>query len=97
MHESHPGLNQHLQEISFKLLQICWLLKADGADDEISTLSHPTHVQHFRTGENDIQQDIGLIETCDFFIFDCIDIILSVLDGDSPATLDVGLHTRSAG
>ena len=36
--------NAHLHDIFIKLLQICWLLKAGDADDEISTPTHPTRV-----------------------------------------------------
>ena len=38
--------NSHLHEISTKLLQIYWLRKAADTNDEISTPSHPTHVQN---------------------------------------------------
>ena len=64
-----PGLHN----IFNKLLPICWLQKADDAYYEISTPSHPTHVQHFRPGENDFQQWVELVETCDLFIGDGTD------------------------
>ena len=64
-----PGLHK----IFNKLLPICWLHKAADADDKISTPSHPTYVQHFRPGENDFQQWVELVETCDFFIGDGTD------------------------
>ena len=91
------GDGPQLHEISVKPLQICCLLKADDADDEISIPFHPTHVKHFRPGENDFQQWAALIETCEFFIWDGTDISLSVLDGDSPKTWGVGLQTGSSG
>ena len=64
-----PGLHK----IFNKLLPICWLQKAADADDEISPPSHPTHVQHFRPGENDFQQWVELVEARDFFIGDSTD------------------------
>ena len=67
--DDFPGLHK----IFNKLLPICWLQKDADADDEISTPSHPTHVHHFRPGENDFQEWVELVENCDFFIGDGTD------------------------
>ena len=68
--------NPHLHGIFTKLLQIYWLLKAADTNDKISTPSHPTHVQHFRPGENWFKQYVVLVETCEFFIRDKIETSL---------------------
>ena len=87
--------NPRLHEIATKLLQICWLRKAADADDETSTTSHPTHVQHFHPGDNDFKQTTNwelLILHLGWQRHH-----LTMLDGDSPATSGVDLHTGSTG